>query len=196
MTDPAAPSAASSAVSEPTARPGLLERLSGRPVVAAALLSGSLAAFACSGRTWRVGNGAADPITGLASHAAIAGTQIAPAVRACALAALAGTLVLLLVRSAPARTIVATLIVLVTATACGIAFDVGIASPAHLDPTAWPWLCAAAALVATLAGLAGILGARGWQSRSSDRYDSPSVPVRSADEDAWQALDRGEDPTL
>ncbi len=200
MTDPAAPSAGPSvepsAVPEPAAGPGLLERLTRRPVVAAALLAGSLATFACSGRTWRVGNRAADPITGLAGHAAIAGTQIAPAVRACALAALAGTLVLLLVRSTPARTIVATLITLVTATACGIALDVGIASPAHLDPTAWPWLCATAALIATLAGLAGILGARGWHSRSSDRYDSPSAPVRSADEDAWQALDRGEDPTL
>jgi len=177
-------------------RHGLIGRLTGRPVVAAALLGGSLAAFACSGRTWRVGNGAVDPITGLASQAAIAGTQIAPAVRACALAALAGTLVLLLLRSAATRTVVATLITLVTATACGVALDVGIASPAHLDPTAWPWLCATAALVATLAGLAGILGARGWRSRSADRYDSTSAPVGSADEDAWQALDRGEDPTL
>lgn len=173
-----------------------LGRLTGRPVVAAALLAGSLAAFACSGRTWRVGNGAADPITGLASQAAVAGTQIAPAVRACALAALAGTLVLLLVRSAPARTIVAALVTLVTAIALAIALDAGIISPAHLDATAWPWLCAASALVATVAGVAGIVGARGWRSRSSDRYGSPSAPVGSADDDAWQALDRGEDPTL
>lgn len=183
-------------MSDAPARTPLLARLTERPVVTAALLAGSLAAFAGSGRTWRVGNGAADPITGLASQAAIAGTQVAPTVRACALAALAGTLVLLLVRSAPARTIVATLLTLVTATACGIALDAGIASPAHFDPTAWPWVCAASALIATLAGLAGIVGARGWQSRTSDRYDSPSAPVRSADEDAWQALDRGEDPTL
>lgn len=190
MTDPAVQSA------RPADRPSRRERLTGRSVVVAALLAGSLATFAASGRTWRVGNGASDPITGLASQAAIAGTQIAPAVRACALAALAGTLVLLLVRSAPARMIVATLVTLVSATACGAALAAGIVSPAHLDPTAWPWLCAASALIATLAGLAGIVGARGWQSRSSDRYDSPSAPVRPADEDAWQALDRGEDPTL
>jgi Tryptophan-associated transmembrane protein (Trp_oprn_chp) len=176
--------------------PALLERLTSRPVVAAATLAGALAAFACSGRTWRVGNGAADPITGLASRAAVAGTGVAPAVRACALAALAGTLVLLLVRSATARSIVAALIALVMATACGIALDVCIASPPHLDATAWPWLGAASSLIATLGGLAGVAGARRWQSRSSDRYDSPSAPVRSSDEDAWQALDRGEDPTL
>lgn len=196
MTDPVAPASASATTTEPAQRRRPPGRLTARPVVAATLFGGSLAAFACSGPTWLVGNGAADPITGLASQAAIAGTQIAPTVRACALAALAGTLVLLLVRSAAARTVVATLITLVTATAGGVAIDVGIASPAHLDPTAWPWLCAATALIATLGGLAAILGARGWQSRSADRYDAPSAPVRSADEDAWQALDRGEDPTL
>lgn len=180
----------------PVPRPTLLDRLTGRPVVAGALLGGSLAAFACSGRTWRVGNGAADPITGLASQAAIAGTQIAPAVRACALAALAGTFVLLLVRGTAARTLVAVLLTVVTAVACGTALDVAAVSPAHLDATVWPWLCAAAALIATLAGVAGVLGARRWQYRSSDRYDSPTAPDRAADEDAWLALDRGEDPTL
>jgi hypothetical protein len=175
---------------------GRLARVTARPFAAAALLAGSLSAFASSGRTWRVGNGAADPVTGLASQAAIAGSQVAPAVRACALAALAGTLVLLLVRTAPARAIVATLLTLVSATAGGIAVDVGVTAPAHLDPTVWPWLCAAGALLATVGGLAAIFGARRWPARSSDRYDSPSAPVRSADEDAWQALDRGEDPTL
>jgi hypothetical protein len=183
-------------VTDTPARPGVLARVTGRPFVVGALVAGSLTAFACSGRTWRVGNGAADPITGLASQAGIAGTQVAPAVRACALAALAGTVVLLLVRGTAARTMVATLLALVSATACGIALDVGIAAPTHLDPTVWPWLCAAGALVATAGALAGILGARQWQSRAADRYDSPSAPVRSADEDAWQALDRGEDPTL
>ncbi len=161
----------------------------------AGLLVGSLASFACSGRTWRVGNGAADPVTGLASHAAVAGTQVAPAVRACALAALAGTLVLLLLRGVVARTIVAALIALVSGAATVLCLTAALSPPAHLDSTVWPWLAGASSLLAAVSGGAAVVGARRWPRPGSTRYDSPANPRRT-DDDAWQALDRGEDPTL
>jgi hypothetical protein len=165
-----------------------------RALVLAGIIAGGLAAFGASGRTWREGNGGIDPVTGMASHASVAGTAIAPGVRACALAVLAGVVALLLVRGR-VRVVVAGALTVVAGIATALATRTLVGVPAHLSDTAWVWLSIAACLLATVSGVAAVLTCRGWNSTRSGRYESPGTR-REDTEDPWQALDRGEDPTL
>jgi len=167
-------------------------RIPGRGPVVGAILAGGLVAFACSGRRWRVGDGSADPVTGALRTAAIDGTQVAPAVRACALAIVAGAIAVLIV-GGRARSVVASAVALVGLGAVAGSVVAALSAPSGLHSTAWPWLAAASGLFAAVGATVAAIRGPGWTSSRSDRYDSPAAPAR--DDDAWAALDRGEDPT-
>ncbi|MFP5218277.1 MAG: Trp biosynthesis-associated membrane protein [Actinomycetes bacterium] len=137
--------------------------------------------------------------------------EAAPAVRALGLVVLAGVPALLATR-ATGRTAVG--VVLLTAAAgsaaaaLGPALDPAGAAPVtatQVDATVRPYLALAGALLAAVAGLLTLAGGRRWPALGR-RYDAPTTggspapeaaerdrPVEGAG--AWDALDRGSDPT-
>lgn len=77
------------------------------------------------------------------------------------------------------------------------------AAVSEVDGTLWPYLSAAGGVLLAVAGLLSALRGRSWAGMSG-RYDAPgggpasaraSRPPRDPDAAAWDALDRGEDPT-
>jgi hypothetical protein len=162
-----------------------------RPGTLHAVLIGAAAGLVGgSGRTWAAGASTADPVTGLAVHTALAGTALAPAVRPLALAVLAGAGALLLVRGR-AKAALAALLALLAAAACFLAIR------AAVDPraTAWSVVGAFLGLVSTFAAAALAVRSRALPVSVSQRFDAPGTGGSAAGDDAWSALDRGEDPT-
>ncbi len=163
-----------------------------RPGVLYAVLIGASAALVgVSGRTWAEGASTADPVTGLAVQTALAGTAVAPAVRPVALAVLAGSGALLLVRGR-ARTALALLLSLLSLVACILAIRAALDSGA----TAWAVTAAVLAVLCTLAAAAVALRSRTWSASTSRRFDASRTAGSADGDDAWTALDRGEDPTV
>lgn len=137
--------------------------------------------------------------------------EAAPAVRALGLVVLAGVPALLATRAIGR---VAVGVVLLTAAAgsaaaaLGPLLDPGGAAPetaTQVQATARPLLALAGALLAAVAGLLAVTGGRRWPALGR-RYDAPATapPVRRDPQErevavegagAWDALDRGEDPT-
>lgn len=82
----------------------------------------------------------------------------------------------------------------------GLAEQLGRQVVLHADPhpTAWPYLSAAGAVLLLAGGVLTALRGRQWTVLSA-RYDAPTSqrPERAKDPalSAWEALDRGEDPT-
>jgi hypothetical protein len=167
-----------------------LRRLLRPGALHAVLIAAAAALVGVCGRTWAQGASTADPVTGLAVHSALAGTAVAPAVRPIALAVLAGSGALLLVRGR-ARTALAALLALLGLAACILALRAGVDARA----TGWSVSAAVLALLSALSAGALATGSRAWATPAPRRFDAPSTAGATGGNDAWTALDRGEDPT-
>jgi uncharacterized membrane protein (TIGR02234 family) len=151
------------------------------------------------------------------SSVTVTGHELVPAANALALAALACLAAVIATRGALRRVagvLLALLGVLIVAAApvsvshahvaaAAAARSIATAAPAHLAMAAFPWWAVAAAggLVIVCAGaLAAWRGPR-WPAMSGkyDRPGGPPPPAGGASRDpaaAWDALDRGADPTV
>jgi len=203
---------------------GTAQRTARRELLGAVLacaVGASLALFAV-GRSWA--RGSVD--TGLATVAvSSSGGSVAPAVVGFALLGLAGAVAIFATR-AIGRRIVGVLVALggvgiVVAVIASAGDPAGALGPAAAkaagrtgaevtaaSASVWPWFAAAGGLLMLLGG--AVTAARGpmWPGMSS-RYERAASsgetgstqdqrPVTSADppRSAWEALDRGEDPTV
>lgn len=157
-------------------------------VVLPALLTAGLLLVAVAGRTWRDGADSVDPVTGLAVRTTLTGLDAAPAVRPLAFALVAGTIALLLVRGW-ARVVLGTLLAVLALVSC----VASVRAVTVAGATAWAWVGVVLSVIATVAAVAVVALARRWGAPvRSSRYEAPG----NDDDDAWKALDRGEDPTL
>jgi len=184
-------------------------------VLAAAAVAGGLA-LSAGGQTWAsvtaVRHPPLPPVT-----VAVLGSDAAPLVPAGGLVLLAGAVALLAVRGF-GRVVVGLLMALAGGVLAWSGVRVligGLASAAAAVPglggprdttvsvhvaSAWPVLALLAGLLGVAAGVATVLRGRAWpgMGRRYERDAGGVLPART-DEDraqaAWQALDRGEDPT-
>ena len=139
------------------------------------------------------------------------GGEVAPAVRALGLVALAGVPALLATRGRGRLAIGAVLVLAgvgAAASAVGPLLDpsaAGGSATAQVVATARPWLALAGALTALVAGALTLTSGRRWPALGR-RYEAPGTPAPARPErhstapdvdgaGAWDALDRGEDPT-
>jgi len=147
------------------------------------------------------------------AHVTVTGRELAPAAGALAIAALACLAAIIATRGL-ARRAVSTLLAatgaVITADAAAsarhahvaataAAHSLGAARGAGTEMPAFPWWAAAAAggLVIVAAGALAVWRAARWPAMSS-RYDRPGGSPRAGDDPAaaWDALDRGADPTV
>jgi uncharacterized membrane protein (TIGR02234 family) len=184
-------------------------------VLGAAAVAGGLA-LSAGGQSWAsvtaVRHPPLPPVT-----VAVLGSDAAPLVPAAGLVLLAAAVALLAVRG-PGRVVVGLLMALAGGTLgwSGLRILVGgLTSAAVALPglggtgdtgvvvhvaRAWPVLALLAGVLGVAAGVATVLRGRGWpgMGRRYERDAGAVLPPRT-DEDraqaAWQALDRGEDPT-
>jgi uncharacterized membrane protein (TIGR02234 family) len=184
-------------------------------VLGAAALAGALA-LSGGGQEWgsvtAVRHPPLPPVT-----VAVLGSEAAPLVPAAGLVLLAAAVALLAVRG-PGRMVVGLLMALAggvlgwsgvrvlvgglasaTAALPGLGRSRDTAVAVHVAHS-WPVLALLAGLLGAAAGLVAVVRGRGWpgMGRRYERDAGAVLPVRT-DEDraqaAWQALDRGEDPT-
>lgn len=170
-------------------------------------VAGVLLLFA-SGRTWGAATvGAAGAAR---QHVSVSGHDVAPALSAIGLALLAMSVALLAARG-PLRRIGGVIVVAIGAAALSGAFrarnDVGhklalrvFASSARTiggSRPAWWLVVVVAGALAVIAGAAATIGA-GQRGGLDARYDAPSAPSKDAEvpADAWDAIERGQDPTV
>jgi uncharacterized membrane protein (TIGR02234 family) len=143
----------------------------------------------------------------------VAGSELAPGLRALGLVGLAGVPALAASRGR-GRTVVGLLLLLAGAAVVtgvlglrvGDGFDervlstdsvreAGGAEGEAFDRTSWPYVTAFGGLLLALAGLQAAVKGRRW-SGLGRRYDAPTAaPPPAGERDLWEALDRGEDPT-
>lgn len=170
--------------------------------------AGGLLVLLASGRQWAHGTvrsisgGAATPLS-------VTGHLVAPSLPALGVALLA-LAAAILASSRLVRRIVGVVIVFVAAAVIGVAVtarndvssalehrEVGVQGLAvRASANGW-WLVAAiGGVVALAAGVMTVLRAEQWSGLGS-KYDAPSAPAPAKDPAAvaWEALDRGEDPT-
>ncbi|MEV6846802.1 Trp biosynthesis-associated membrane protein [Actinoplanes sp. NPDC051411] len=176
--------------------------------LAACLAGSALSAYAVS-RTWSLH---LTPRTGMTDlRTARTGTDAAPWVIGLALVALAGTGALLATRGLVRRVLGVLLALAGAGVAAGAVYGRASVDPgsAGAGANVWPVACAAGGLIIVAGGVtAARLGHR-WPAMSA-RYDrKPVTPAqyrpseRASDPDlapadhrtAWDALDRGDDPT-
>ncbi|GIF68020.1 hypothetical protein Ais01nite_60550 [Asanoa ishikariensis] len=145
-------------------------------------------AFIGAGRTWESGythNVAPLPPSSFDQT----GGDLVPGLAALALVGLAGAGALLATRGW-GRRVVGVLLVLVgvglLALSLGRAFDAS---------TAWPALTAAGGVLVVLSGLAAAAAGHRWPAMGARYERSPKKSVGGTT-DTWNALDRGEDPTV
>lgn len=116
------------------------------------------------------------------------GGDLLPWLPALALVALAGAGAIIATRRA-ARTTLGVLLVLIGAgVAAGGAYGL-------TETTAWPLACVAGGLLAAAGGAFTAARGRRWPSLGT-RYERAPEPTSAGAAGAWDALDRGEDPTL
>jgi hypothetical protein len=150
------------------------------------LVGAGVTALVASGATWQeLPSSSPLPVV----PEAVSGARAAPEVRAAALVALAASLAVL----ATGRR--GRLVVGVLVAGTGIAATVGAAGAFATATTAWPAVAAlGSALLLVLAGsLVAVRGGR-WPTMGS-RYQ-PSERRAETTRSTWDALDRGEDPTV
>ena len=153
----------------------------------ACLAGAGLAVYAIT-RTWSV---ELTPRPGMSDlRDARTGTDLEPWVTGLALVALAGTGALL-ATSGWVRRVLGVLLAL-----AGVGVLVGaILGWADSDGVFWPFLCALGGAVIAAGGLTAARRGHQWP-RMSARYDRKPAPVTVDDHrSAWDALDRGDDPT-
>jgi uncharacterized membrane protein (TIGR02234 family) len=195
-------------------RPGRAQRRQLTGAVLGSAVAGGLALLA-GGQTWvTLSVVRPEPLPPLI--AALSGATQAPSVPAAGLVLLAAAVALLAVRGA-ARLAVGVLMTL-SGVALGVAggravaggladaasgIRVGAGERVVEVATAWPLLTALAGVLGLLAGLLVVARGSGWPSMGG-RFErtavaAPPAPAPRTDEDrarlAWNALDRGEDPT-
>lgn len=185
-----------------------------RPVVVIAGLAGALALAGITALDWI--RATAPDLTGTVLEVAVSGQEAAPAVLALALVAAAASLASAL-SSRWLRWVTGPVLVLAGALAgvlsalvaldpeaaarSGVGRATGvIGGELNAGATAWPLLALVPALLVVLAGLAVLVVGGRW--RSGSRYRSAAAPAEGtiAPEDdpaaAWDALTRGEDPSV
>jgi len=186
-------------------------------VVVAAGAGGALALVA-AGQTWVAGT-----VSDLPGGDAVAatGNDLLPVAVPLALIACAGAVVLATagasMRAVAAAVLVPTGIVLAVAAPAAARHPAASLRPAArrlagttevvvtgTHVTAWPWLVAAAGTAIAAAGLVALARGRAWSGRSPaaggtgpDGTGADGLPAEARPDPmaAWEALDRGEDPT-
>jgi hypothetical protein len=160
-----------------------------RPLTLTVLLCavGAGLAFVGAGRTWE--SGYTHSVGGLPpSSLDQTGSDLVPGLSALALVGLAGAGALLATRGW-ARRAVGVLVLLVGLGLVALPFDrVFDAS------TAWPALTAAGGLLVLAGGVAAALRGHRWPGMGARYERAPKSAGGTTD--AWNALDRGEDPTV
>ncbi|GAA0557752.1 hypothetical protein GCM10010172_45980 [Paractinoplanes ferrugineus] len=167
------------------------------PLTVLASLAGSALALYAITRTWSVHVIPRPGMSGLRESRT--GTDVQPWVTGLAVVALAGTGALL-ATSGWARRALGVLLSL-----AGLGVTIGaIAGRVGLDPgsagaggTLWPVGCAAGGLIVLAGGLSTLARGHEWPGMSA-RYERKPVATAPAPADhraAWDALDRGDDPT-
>jgi hypothetical protein len=152
--------------------------------VAACMLGSALAWFAAT-RTWETVVTDAGPVGG----GERTGAAVFPGLSALALVGLAGAGALVATRGL-GRRVVGVLLAL-----AGLALTgAGLIGLGHAQ-TAWPVLCAAGGLLVIAGGLATVARGHRWPGMGT-RYERAARTRREGPRDAWDALDRGEDPTV
>ena len=127
---------------------------------------------------------------GVRGAAPRAGAELLPWLPALALAALAGAGAILATRGA-ARTAVGGLLV-----ACGLGIAGGGGyTVSEGAPVTWPLVAALGGLAVLEAGVLTLTRGRSWPGLSS-RYERRPTSHAETETDLWDALDRGEDPTV
>jgi uncharacterized membrane protein (TIGR02234 family) len=185
----------------------------GRRELTAAVVSAAVAgglALTAGSQVWaQVTVGRAAPLPPVRST--LSGADVAPLVPAAGLVLLAAAVALLAVRGA-ARAATGLLIALAGGTLAwsglraligGVRVDDlgGAATEVAVDPsTAWPVLAVVAGVMGIAAGGLAVLRGRTWPGMGQryERTRAATTAPRSDEDraqDAWKALDRGEDPT-
>ena len=195
----------------PAARP---TRTGGRELAAVCAVGGGMVLFAV-GPTWvEVVAHRASPLPDVTL--AVSGRSLAPLVAGLGIVGLAGVVGLLATRRW-GRLAVAAIVALsglgvlagaltrLTAPGAAEARDLlddagrsaGAAAVTATAHPGWPLLAAAGGLLLALGGLAALLRSRRWPTMSA-RYETPAARTDRPRTDAavWDALDRGDDPTL
>jgi Tryptophan-associated transmembrane protein (Trp_oprn_chp) len=186
--------------------------MTGRGSPAAAVVAcavGGLLILLASGRRWAYAT-LSNPAAGGQSHLSVTGHVVAPALPALGIALLALAAAILAAKGV-LRRVVGLLIVLVGGAAIGVAVsapgsvssalehhEVGAQGLAvHATANGWWVVAAIGGVLAVVAGLLTVLRADRWSGLGA-KYDAPSTapkPTKDPAVLAWDALDRGEDPT-
>lgn len=176
-----------------------------REITAALVLCvlGAALLLLAAGRDWvRI------PATGSLFANSVAKADVADLVRALGLAALTGVVGIAAARGR-GRAAVGVVLALVGGYAAAVAAGAGVSPESQMlagaaaEPavefvaTAWPWVAAAGGLLVCLAGL--LVAARGprWSALSQRYAGAAAAPAPAATEAGlWDALSRGDDPTV
>lgn len=151
----------------------------------ALLVGAGLLALVASGATWQeIPTRSPLPVP----PEAVSGARVAPQVRAAALVALAASLAVL-ATGRRGRLVVGALVA-----ATGVAAAVGAAGAVETATTPWPQVALGSALLLVVAGSSVAVRGGRWPTMGS-RYQPPERRAEST-RSTWDALDRGEDPTV
>lgn len=177
------------------------------PAVAAVAAVGALAVLLAASQQW--GSAAVTSTTAARQHVSVSGRQVSAALPALAIALLALAVAVVAARGLLRRiaALVGTAVAVVeTVVAVHARGDIANALSARVfgvpansvpaDRTGWWVLAGCGGVVATVAfGAICAAGGR-WQGMGA-RYDAPQAAARQKDPTvaAWEALDRGDDPT-
>lgn len=173
------------------------------------VLAGAALALLAGGRDWVSATVAAPPPLPPRS-VAVSGDDAVPGLRALALLGLAGVAALAATRTrgrvalgallalAGAGVVVLAVRALVRGAARLLAASGTAAPGSALELTRWPLVAALGGTLLALGGLVVAVRGRRWAALSS-RYEAPAAraerPAPRPEVQAWEALDRGEDPT-
>jgi len=173
-----------------------------------ACAAGGLVVLLASGRQWAAAS-VSNIAGGGASTLSATGHVVAPALPALAFALLALAAAILASKRLMRR-IVGVVIVFIAAATVGVSVaargdvagalehrEVGVQGIAvHASANGWWVVATIGGLLAVAAGIMTVMRAEHWSAMGA-KYDAPSAPAPTKDPAtvAWDALDRGEDPT-